>query len=129
MPWSTKQFLDALQNDEVTEVLVSADGERTFCKDKDGNLREPLVPPEDEAEVGRVLQQKGIELEVLPSEEFGDSLIGGLLGISGLLFTLALPLAILVSLSRALSGQKDGGMVDMGGRLGGMEVEEETIDD
>jgi len=114
-PWSTKQFLDAVKNDEVEKVSFSADGQQVLCIDKDGNRHEALILPSETSELTKLLQKKDIAFTVLPPNNPTGPLPPNFFG----LFLNILPFAILGFLSTRANNGEEGGGFGMGGMGGG----------
>mmetsp|Transcript_66828 Transcript_66828/g.127278 ORF Transcript_66828/g.127278 Transcript_66828/m.127278 type:complete len:709 (-) Transcript_66828:51-2177(-) len=113
-PWSTKQFLDAVQNDLVEKVSFSADGRQVLCIDKDGNRHEALLLPQETAEVTKLLQKRDVAFTVLAEEKPNalapQNFVGPFLNL--------VPFLLLAFLSsRSQQGEGMGG--GMGGGFGG----------
>mmetsp|Transcript_55943 Transcript_55943/g.102362 ORF Transcript_55943/g.102362 Transcript_55943/m.102362 type:complete len:697 (-) Transcript_55943:39-2129(-) len=112
-PWSTKQFLDAVENNLVEKVSFSADGRQVLCIDKDGNRHESAVLAEQTAELTATLQKKDVPFTVLPPEVDNTK---GLTDAAGTFLRIAFPFVVLGFLSsRGGQGAQGGGMNTMGG--------------
>jgi cell division protease FtsH len=64
VPWSTKQFLDAVEANKVEKVSISSDGKQVLVIDSDGDRHEAIILPEQTSALIKSLQQKDIPFTV-----------------------------------------------------------------
>jgi cell division protease FtsH len=107
-PWSTKDFLDALDKDQVEKVSFSEDGGTILCIDADGNRHESRIIPEQATALTKILREKNIAFTVQPKEDDNSELQGAL----GRLFLQVAPIVLLAF----ISSRNQGGFGGMGGQ-------------
>jgi cell division protease FtsH len=113
-PWSTKQFLDAIEANQVEKVSFTQDGKQVLVIDTDGNRHEAIILPEQASQIIKKLQDKDIPFNVAQIDNGGGP--GGFnpLGLVGSL----IPFLILGFISSRTMGGGGGGGGGMGGGPG-----------
>jgi cell division protease FtsH len=112
-PWAYSTFLDAIKNGLIEKVSIANDGKQALSYDKDGNLHETLLLPEQSPELLRLLTEKGVVFAVQPPP--GPNRGGAILGVLG---NLLFPLFLIGGLSFLSRRQQPGGPGGMGGPMG-----------
>lgn len=118
VPWSTKQFLDAVDANAVEKVSFSADGKQVLAIDSDGNRHEAIILPEQAADIIKTLQAKDVPFTVAELQNSGAPAGFNPLG---LLVNLA-PFLLLTFLSSRGGGGPAMGGGPQGGGMNAMNV-------